>query len=332
VVLRLPLGLQRLVNLVRYRRAGLRQVVVGIAPDIFHAHYLVEHGFYGTAAGWHPYVVSAWGSDVLVDAATSRLSQAIARFVIRRAELSTANNRHMLREMVLRLGAERAWAQHIVLGVPRDFFPRGEQSANSRGPSPNRRPVVLSTRSLDLPLYNVDAIIRAMQRVLELQPATRFVIAGEGRLEAELQALAERLNVPAEFRGTLTQDELKTAMLDAEVFVSVPSSDATSVAVLQAMACGSFPIVSDLPSQQELVQEGVNGFRVPVGDGVVLAQAIVKALEDPVLRQDGVDRNRRFVEEYGLLETNMARMEAWYYRLAGRAREFNKQPPDSPRP
>ena len=318
---RLPIGLQRLANLVRYRRAGLRRVVEQIAPEVLHAHFLVEHGLYATAAGFAPYVVSAWGSDVLVDAARSRLNRAIARFVLRRASLATANNRYMLREMVLKLGIERAFAQHIVLGVARDFLGGAQPSVNAQPHDATRAPTVISTRSLDTPLYNIDIILRAMTRVRERLPAARLVVVGEGRLRPQLETLAGSLRMgdSVRFAGYLSQEELRDALIDAEAFVSVPTSDATSVALLQAMGVGCFPIVSDLPSQEELVEQGVQGLRVPVRDERGLAEAIVRALEDGELRRAAVERNRAFLEEYGVLETNMARMEAWYYRLAGRA-------------
>ncbi|MEX2158068.1 MAG: glycosyltransferase [Dehalococcoidia bacterium] len=323
---RLPPGIQRLVQLVRYRRAGLRRTVEEIAPDVLHAHYLVEHGFYGTSAAFHPYVVTAWGSDVLVDPVRSPLSRRIARFAIDHADLGTANNRHMLREMVVRLGLDRARAQHIVLGVERDFLPPPGASVNARTLDRTRATVVLSTRSLDKPLYNIDVLLRAMPRVRERVPNAQLVIAGDGRLRPRLEALARalRLDDAVRFAGQLSQEQLRDAMLDAEVFVSVPSSDATSVALLQAMACGAFPVVSDLPSQEELVEDGTQGLRVPVREEAALATALVRALEDVELRRDAVERNRAFVEDYGILETNMARMEAWYYRLAGRADEVER--------
>jgi glycosyltransferase involved in cell wall biosynthesis len=317
---RLPSGLQRLAHLVRYRRAGLRRVVEEIAPDVLHAHYLVEHGLYATAAGFQPYVVSAWGSDVLVDAAHSALNRALARFVLRRASLATANNRYMLREMVLKLGIERAYAQHVVLGVSRDFLDSARPSVNARPRDRTRALTVISTRSLDAPLYNIDVILGAMTRVRERLAAARLVVVGQGALRPQLEALAQRLGLgdAVRFAGFLSQDELRDALVDAEAFVSVPASDGTSVALLQAMGAGCFPIVSDLPSQEELVEQGVRGLRVPVRDEGALADAIVRALEDGELRRAAVEWNRAFVEEYGVLETNMARMEAWYYRLAGR--------------
>lgn len=317
---RLPIGVQRLLNLLRYRRAGLRHTVESIAPDVLHAHYLVEHGLYGTAAGFQPYVVSAWGSDVLVDATRSTLNRALARFTLRRANLATANNRYMLRKMVLELGIERAFAQHIVLGVARDFLDGARPSVNARPPDASRAPIVLSTRSLDSPLYNVDTIVRAMAVVRERLPGARLAVVGQGRLRPRLEELAQRLGLGSavQFAGFLSQDELRDAMTDAEVYVSIPNSDGTSVALLQAMGAGCFPIVSDLPSQEELVEPGVQGLRVPPGDERALAEAIAAALGDAALRRDAVERNRAFVEEYGVTETNMARMEAWYERLAGK--------------
>ncbi len=319
----LPPGVQRIANLVRYRRAGIEATVRSIAPEVLHAHFVVEHGLYATAANFRPYVVSAWGSDVLVEAANSPLNRALARFVLRRCDLATANNRHMAREMVTRLGIDRARVQQIVLGVDRAFVEGAPLSVNAHPPDPARPPTVISTRSLDTPLYNIDVILRAMVRVRDRMPRVRLVVAGDGRLRAGLEREAERLGLggAADFTGTLGQDEFRSRLAEAHVFVSVPSSDGTSVALLQAQAAGCFPIVSDLPSQQELVDDGVTGLRVPPRDEGALADAISRALGDDGLRRSAAEANRPFVEEYGVNETNMARMEAWYYRLAGRASE-----------
>jgi glycosyltransferase involved in cell wall biosynthesis len=102
------------------------------------------------------------------------------------------------------------------------------------------------------------------------------------------------------------------------VYVSVPRSDATAVSTLEAMAVGCFPIVSDLPSQVELVEDGENGFRVPVRDAAALSGRIVEALRRPDLRRQALEPNRGLVRRRGLLEENMARMEDLYRGLAAR--------------
>jgi glycosyltransferase involved in cell wall biosynthesis len=313
---RLPAGLMRLVHAARYAKAGMKRVVREIAPDVLHAHYVVEHGFYGLAAARHPYVVTAWGSDVLVEPERDLISKFIARRVVRAADLVTSNNGYMA-DRVVALGALPERVEVITLGADRYFTERFDDSANVRPPDGDRAPTVLSTRAHE-PLYNIDDILDAYAQVARAHPDVRLVIAHAGSLTAELQRRAAASPGRVEFCGFVPEEALRDAMTDAEVFVSVPSSDGTSVALLQAMAAGCFPIVSDLPTQRELIEDGVNGFRVPLHDRRALAERIRRALSDPALRRRAADTNRQIVEARGLNENEMARMERLYLRLAGR--------------
>ena len=314
---RMPVSLARLVHAARYAKAGLRGVVREISPDVLHAHYVVEHGFYGLTAGRHPYVVTAWGSDVLVEPGRDPISKFIARRVVRAADLVTSNNRYMA-ERIVALGASPERVEVVTLGADRYFTERFEESVNVRQVGADRAPIVLSTRAHE-PLYNIEDILDAYAHVARSRPDLRLVLAHAGSLTQELQRRVATSPGRVEFRGFLNESSLRDAMTDAEIFVSVPSSDGTSVALLQAMAAGCFPIVSDLPTQRELIEDGVNGFRVPLHDRRVLAERIRQALADPGLRRRAAEANRRIVEERGLNENEMARMERLYLRLAGRA-------------
>ena len=314
----LPPSLLRLANALRYRRRGLGRVIRSLGPDVLHSHYVVEHGFFAATTGYHPHVVTAWGSDILLDAQTSALARAIARYTLARADLITSNNSYMA-EKVRELGAPPERVATIPLGVDGFFLEEPEASVNAR-PGGGDAPVVVSVRSLE-PLYNVDVILRAMALVGRRWPEARLVVAGDGRLRGRLEGLARRLGLaPAvSFVGRVGQRELRDALASAQVYVSVPRSDATAVSTLEAMAVGCFPILSDLPSQVELVEGGVNGFRVPVGDAAALAERIGEALANHELRRRAVDLNRELVRSRALWEDNMAEMESRYYRLAGGA-------------
>jgi len=309
---RLPRGTTRIAQAMRYRRAGLARAVRAIAPDVLHAHFLVEHGFYGTMARFRPYIVSCWGSDVLVEPERDIISRRIAKWTIARSDALTSNNRYMAEELVA-LGAERERVAVVTLGADAYFLEDGERSANLRDDA--GAPVVLSTRAHE-PLYNIGEIIDAFAVVRRAMPRARLIIAHGGSLTPELRARAAPLADAVEFTGTVGRDRLRALMREAHVFVSVPSSDGTSVALLQAMAAGCFPIVSDLPTQRELVDDGTAGFRVPPHRPDLLAARIEQALRDDALRGRAVAMNRALVEERGLNEREMARMEALYYRLA----------------
>ncbi|MGD0766424.1 MAG: glycosyltransferase [Dehalococcoidia bacterium] len=313
----LPPTVLRLLNALRYRHRGLGRAVREIRPDVLHAHYVVEYGFFAAVSGFHPLIVTAWGSDILVAAQASPLARAIARYTLRHADLVTSNNDYMTRK-ICELGVPREKVATVVFGTDRYFLEQPEASVNRRDPAPEQPPVVISTRSLDSPLYNIDSVLRAMALLRRRLPQAQLRLAGVGRLQPALQRLVAELALGdgVQFFGFLDRPALRDALAAAHVYVSVPGSDATSVSNLSAMAAGCFPVVSDLASQEEWIQDGVNGYRVPLGDVAALAQRLGDALEDGERRREAASLNRKLVEERGLWEVNALEMERLYQRLA----------------
>jgi glycosyltransferase involved in cell wall biosynthesis len=309
----LPTSLQRYLHAWRYRRAGLRRLLDELHPDVFHAHYATEHGFYG-AVGYHPYVVSAWGSDLLVDSYRG-LNRRIARSALLAADLVTGNDASLVKRAVeLGVPTERTAVVH--LGIERVFLEAGEHSVNlSDAPSP---PAILSFRALER-LYNVDVLVLALLAAKKQLPEARLLIAGDGRERSRLEALVKAYDHTGsiEFRGRVEHSQLPNLLARCQVYVSVPSSDSLALSNLEAMAADAFPIVSDLPSVDGWIEDGANGFRVPPRDVEALAGAIVRALNDPDLRRRAALHNRALVAARGLREPNMLLMERHYYRLAG---------------
>ncbi len=308
--LRSPL---RLLHGARYLRAGLRRKVREIAPDIFHAHYLVEFGFYGSLVGYKPYVVSAWGSDVYREP-RKPISHLIARWTIRRARIVTGSDPAMV--AALRgLGARQRQAQLVRIGALEElFFAEAPSSVNL---DDVEAPLtVLSTRALE-PLYNIDNVLRAFAVVIATLPDARLQVAGEGSERAALEAMAAELGLgeSVSFVGRLTPEQMRDAFSAAHVYVSVPSSDSLAASTMEAMARGAFPVVSDLPSLDGFLEHGVNGLRVPAGDVEQLASGLRRALLDADLRRAAMPVNSLKVETEGRLKTQVDRLEAEFYAL-----------------
>jgi glycosyltransferase involved in cell wall biosynthesis len=308
-------GMLRLVTAARLRAAGFYRELRRINPDVLHAHYVSDYGFLAALSGRHPMVVSAWGSDLLVDPKLSMITRRLVRWVLARADLITYNA-DQLGQAARAMGAPAERLLQVVIGVGPEML----DALSTRMVAPaDREPVILSQRSLERTLYNVDVVISAMPEVLRRVPAARLVIGGEGALTGQLQDLARRLNVAGavEFSGTATWPAgLADRLGKAAVYVSVPSSEGTSVTMLEAMAAGAYPIVTDLPANREWVTPQ-GGTLVPVGQVAPLAEAIVAALENPSLRESAATHNRKLINERGLWDLNMARMEKAYRDLVG---------------
>ena len=111
-------------------------------------------------------------------------------------------------------------------------------------------------------------------------------LCGTGRLESELKAQAAGL--PVHFLGQLSDEDLKAAFADCDIFVlpSVERSEAFGIVQQEAMACGKPVINTSLRSGVPYVSvHGETGLTVPPKDAKALAKAIQKLADDAALRE-----------------------------------------------
>ena len=302
----------RMITAARFSIAGFRKQLQASRPDIVHGHYLSDYAFIAATGGVRPLVTSAWGSDVLRDPRESLAIKQIVRWVIGRSALITYNA-DALAEACTRLGARADQLVKVVMGVDSAFL-----DATKRSPAPSARPpVIVSHRSLDRTIFNVDVIIAAMPEVVRRVPDARLLIGNSGRLEPDLRALVSRLGVDShvQFIGRAADElELADRLGHAAVYVSIHDTDGSSVTLLQAMAARSFPVVSDIPSNREWIgREG--GAVVPLHDAQSLAMALADALLDAERRERAAERNREVIAQDATWDRNMDRMEQAYRQL-----------------
>jgi glycosyltransferase involved in cell wall biosynthesis len=113
--------------------------------------------------------------------------------------------------------------------------------------------------------------------------------------------------------------------------VSPSEFDGTPNTLLEAMACGAFPVAGDIASVREWIDDGANGLLVDPGDPRALADAILRAIGDGGLRERAAARNRALVAERADHVRVMARAEALYARVAAAAGEIGRPPAAVPR-
>jgi glycosyltransferase involved in cell wall biosynthesis len=112
-----------------------------------------------------------------------------------------------------------------------------------------------------------------------------------------------------EIHDWMARDELTHQLASSDIYVSCSASDATSVSLLEAMAAGCYPIVSDLPANREWITDRVNGALFPVGDNRALAQQIIDAANDPQKRERARLANNDVIRKRALWRHNMSRVE-----------------------
>jgi glycosyltransferase involved in cell wall biosynthesis len=285
---------------------ALERALERFDPDLVDAHYVPNYGLLGALAGRRPLSVTAWGSDLLVLGRRGPLQRARARFVLRRADLVLADAANLA-------GAARALG---AAPAKVHMIPWGVDLARFRLSAERERGLIVSARMHE-PVYDLETILHAVKPVLERDPAAHLVVAGDGGLRTGLERQAAAL-LPAgrwRFVGCLASDELAALLARAEVYVSASLTDSTSVSLLEAMAAGAVPVVSDLEGNREWVAEGEGARLFPCGDAAALTIALERALGDAEWMAAARARNRRVVEERADRELNLARIEALFAGL-----------------
>ena len=157
--------------------------------------------------------------------------------------------------------------------------PGGIDGARFRpGPTPPSRDLVLASRLV--PIKRIDVFLRALARLAVAIPGVTAAVAGDGPLRSELEALARELGLEerVQFLGpsTAVEEELRRS----RVFVLSSDSEGLPLSVMEAMMCGLPAVVSDVGDLPDLVEDGVNGFRVARRDPEALASRLQCLLAD----------------------------------------------------
>ncbi|MDW8319444.1 MAG: glycosyltransferase family 4 protein [Anaerolineae bacterium] len=303
----------------------VRRLVRELQPDVLHGHQVTSAGWLAAAAGYRPLLVTAWGSDLLVAPQRSRAQRWLAQWVLRRADYVTAVSQ-ALADAAVRLGSDPHRTEVVPWGVDTAiFYPAAE-------PAPtDRPPTVLSLRALQ-PIYNPLTIAAAIPQVLRSAPQARFLVFTYNSDPALLRQFQEAVakagaDHAVEYVPPLPDDRaIAEVCRRADVAISVPTSDGTPRSVLEAMACGAVPVLSDVPSLHEWVAEGQEGLYVPVGDAEALAAAVARLLTDRDLRGRLRAGCLRVVAERADSRVWMARYAQIYAQLAAGQRPQPPQP------
>ena len=153
------------------------------------------------------------------------------------------------------------------------------------------------------------ALDKGFDLLLEAADGLPVVIqlAGTGPEEARLRQLA---GPNVEFLGQVERDALPDVYADADVIVMPSRSDPWGMVLNEAALAGR-PLVSTnaAGAAHELIDDGVNGFRVPAGDVEALRSALRRLVEDDGLRASAGASSRRLAERFT--------PEAWAQAVAG---------------
>jgi glycosyltransferase involved in cell wall biosynthesis len=278
-----------------------RRVVRQVEPDILHAHYVSSAGLVARLSGFRPYAVTVHGSD-LIDRSKTWIGRAILRRVLGRAALVNPVAAHMV-PILERLGVSRDRILVLPFGIDLDKFPfRPRADLFKDGIR------LICTRSLGSPVYDIPTMLRAVAEARRRGVPVTLSLPATGGLAPQMKDLAAQLGIAeaVAFGAGYRNDEVPALLAPHDVYVSASLWDGASISLMETMACGTFPLVSDIAANREWLEHEKNAFLFPTGDWQRLAELIVDLPARREFIRRALDSNRQKVEALADRRKNLA--------------------------
>nr|WP_264475147.1 glycosyltransferase family 4 protein [Salinirubrum litoreum] len=189
--------------------------------------------------------------------------------------------------------------------TPGDFEPRDDADPP--------RVVVVSNL---VPRKGIAELFDAVDSLTDEGVEFEFVLAGDGPLRAEAEALAERHGTVT-YHGYVSEAEKRRLLSEGTITVLASHAEGLPFALLEGMAGGNAVVATSVGSVPEVVGPE-NGRLVEPGDADALAAALGDLLADPETAREMGRRNRNLIEDRYAWDHVTDRLEALYREVVGR--------------
>jgi len=296
-----------------------QRLVREINPNLIHALRIPFEGMLGSyTPPEFPFLVATWGNDLTLHADSSPLMRAFTRRTLKRADGLTADTHRDIR-------LAQPWelspnAPTLVVPGSGGLDLEAIHNAQDFDPQPYHIPTqcdwVINPRGLRPGSVHQDVFFASIPQVLKDHPNTCFICPGlAGNVQS--QSWVDRYGIGKHtfLLPKLPQQVLWSVMKRSQLYVSPSSHDGTPNSLLEAMACGCFPVVGDIESLREWVKHQENGWLVDPKNPQDLAKGICQALEMPELRQKATDDNLDLVKERVERKVTRPRINTFYQQF-----------------
>lgn len=288
---------------------SLKKALRSFQPDVVHAHYASSYGLLGRLSGFHPFVISAWGSDVFEFPRSGVITRNILTSNLKAADYLLVSSNALAKELKQYTNQP---SECIYYGVDANQFQPSNQGVREV-------PVIGIAKSL-APIYGIDRLIRVCHELRSQGLSFKVKIAGDGNQQSELQQLATALGVDShiEWTGRIAHADLPKFYQSCDVACFLSRAESFGVSAIEAMSCGLPVVTSDAPGFVEIVRHKQTGFIANVNaneDLSEVVQHLESLLTDAILRREmGQNAAKDVVERFNW-HASVEKQIAYYQRI-----------------
>lgn len=159
--------------------------------------------------------------------------------------------------------------------------------------------VVMIARMND-PAKRHDVFLQGAALLAGKHPKLQFVLVGDGELRPGLQRMAADLGIASQTAFLGERHDIRDVLASSAISVLPSISESLSNSIMESMAAGVPAVACKVGGNEELIEDGVNGFLVPPGNATELAERIDRLVRQPELRSTFGARAQKDAERFRL--------------------------------
>lgn len=291
----------------------IRTIINKIKPDIINVHYATSYGTVAALANLPKYYLSIWGSDIYEFPQKSVLHRLMLQFSLNRATQIFSTSRAMAKE------AAKYTSKDFVItpfGVDCKLFSPNKTKRLGELDTKNGRDYIIGTVKALADKYGISTILIAVSKLKKDHPEVpvKLRIAGKGPQESKYKMLARELGIEniTSWLGFISQEEAAVEWANMDCGIIPSLSESFGVSAVEAQACETPVIISDIPGLMEATVPGKTSVVVPRNNPEKLAEAIYEMYINPRKRKEFGHNGREFVCETYELNYCFKKVESIY--------------------
>ncbi len=299
--------------------SGLKKIFKQENPDIVHTHASMSARIAAKLCG-----IKTVYTRHSVFPPSPKISKGIGKKINGAVNNGTADRiiavADAARENLVATGVNERKIDVILNGVePLKPFDEEKREAERKklGIAPNEKVALMAAR-LNI-VKGHKYFIEAAKILKEKNIPFKFLIAGTGETEAELNEMIKRYDLGSfvHMLGFIQDVEPLMNVMDVQVNCSF-GTEATSLALLEGMSIGKPAVVTDFGGNPGVIKDGVNGFLIPTHDEKTLSEKLITLFTDDELYQNMQNECKRIYKEKFTAEVYADNIENIYRELANK--------------
>jgi len=293
----------------------LRKIISQVQPDLVHALRVPFEGMVSQYTPLEfPLITSIWGNDLTLHADRSKSMRKHTTQTMRRIN-------GLMADVQRDIHLAKQWSYDadkpaLVVpgagGIDLNLINKARQPVLDQYHLPWDCPLIINPRGIRA-YTQTDVFFSSIPMVLQRFPNAHFICTGmKGEKQAEDWVNRLKIHKNVTLLPAIPQNDLWAIFHKTRISISITEHDGTPNTLLEAMACGSYPIAGDIESIREWITPGINGLLVELNKPQALADAVIRVLNNPQMVPAAAEENKNRIHKKGDVKWVQQQVEQFY--------------------